>query len=97
MIHNFADFCMWMDVLVDDIWQQISPLFKRPGPRPMCSDSELMTMALAGECRGWDVATELLSHWQPHRAPFPHIPTQSRFNRRRRNLTYRIVPVPDPL
>jgi hypothetical protein len=86
MIHDFVDFCTWVYVLVDDIWQQIGPLFKRPGPLPTCSDSELMTMALVGECRGWDVETDLLSHWQEHRDLFPRIPTQSRFNRRRRNL-----------
>jgi hypothetical protein len=45
-----------------------------------------MTMALVGECRGWDVETELLSSFQAHRDLFPHIPSQSRFNRRRRNL-----------
>ena len=28
----------------------------------------------------------MLSHWQEHRDLFPHIPSQSRFNRRRRNL-----------
>jgi hypothetical protein len=38
------------------------------------------------ECRGWDVETEMLSHWQEHRDMFPKIPSQSRFNRRRRNL-----------
>jgi len=86
MIHDFDDFCTWVYVLVDDIWQQIQSLFKRPGPLPHCSDSELITMALVGECRGWDVETELLSHWQEHRDLFPCIPTQSRFNRRRRNL-----------
>jgi hypothetical protein len=88
MIHDFADFCTWMYVIVDDIWQQIAPLFRRPGPSPICSDSELITMALVGECRGWDVETELLSQMQEHRALFPHIPSQSRFNRRRRNLMY---------
>jgi hypothetical protein len=45
-----------------------------------------MTMTLVGECRGWALETELLSYWREHRALFPHIPTQSRFNRRRRNL-----------
>jgi hypothetical protein len=30
--------------------------------------------------------TELLSCWQEYRYLFPHIPSQSRFNRRRRNL-----------
>lgn len=86
MIDNFDDFCLHTFVLVDDIWNQIAPLFKRPGPAPECSDSELITMVLVGECRGWDVETEMLSYWQEHRDMFPHIPSQSRFNRRRRNL-----------
>ena len=86
MINDFDDFCTWMFVVVDDIWQQINPLFKRPGPSPICRDSELITMALIGECRGWNMETELLSNWQEHRDLFPHIPSQSRFNRRRRKL-----------
>jgi hypothetical protein len=86
MINDFEDFCTWIYMLVDDIWQQIEPLFKRPGPKPKCSDSELITMAIVGECRGWDVETEMLSYWQEHRDLFPNIPSQSRFNRRRRNL-----------
>ena len=36
---NFEDFCTWMYVIVDDIWYQIAPLFKRPSPTPLCSDS----------------------------------------------------------
>ena len=86
MINDFEDFCTWMYLIVDDIFEQIEPLFKRPGPKPECSDSELITMAIVGECRGWDVETEMLSYWQEHRDMFPHIPSQSRFNRRRRNL-----------
>jgi Transposase DDE domain len=86
MITEFDDFCTWVYVLVDDIWQQISPFFKRPGPQPVCSDSELIAMALIGECRGWHMETELLSYWKEYRHLFPHIPSQSRFNRRRRNL-----------
>ena len=86
MIHDFDDFCTWTYVVVDDIWLSVAWLFKRPGPAPICSDSELMTMALVGECRGWAVETELLSQMKEHRDLFPHIPSQSRFNRRRRNL-----------
>lgn len=86
MIDTFEDFCIWMYVIVDDIWQQIEPLFKRPGPKPVCSDSELIAMAIIGECRGWDVETEMLSYWHEHPDMFPNIPSQSRFNRRRRNL-----------
>ena len=33
MIEDFDDFCLWMYVLVDDLWQEIAPLFKRPDPQ----------------------------------------------------------------
>jgi hypothetical protein len=67
----------------------VSHRFKRPGPAPECSDSELMTMALVGECKRWDQETELLSNWASYRHLnlFPRIPSQSRFNRRRRKLS----------
>src|SRR5258708_14751756 len=86
MIENFDDFCLWSYVIVDDVWQQIGPLFKRPGPKAECSDSELLTMALVGECRAWDTKTTMLSEWSEHRDLFPIQPTQTRFNRRRRAL-----------
>jgi hypothetical protein len=86
MINDFDKFCSWVFVVVDDIWKEIAPLFKRPGPSPVCSDSELMAMALIGECRGWHMETELLSSWKEYRDMFPFIPSQSRFNRRQRNL-----------
>lgn len=86
MIADFEDFCTWVFVIVDDIWQQIAPLYKRPGPAPLCSDSELITMALIGEARGLDSERGMLAFWKEHRDLFPHIPSQSRFNRRRRNL-----------
>ena len=86
MIRDFDEFSLWVYFLVDEIWQQIAPLFKRPGPAPVCSDSELIAMVLIGECRGWDVETELLGQWREHRDLFPRQPSQSRFNRRRRQL-----------
>src|SRR5258708_28864889 len=86
MIENFDDFCLWSYVIVDDVWQQIGPLFKRPGPKAECSDSELLTMALVGECRAWDTETTMLRQWSEHRDLFPIQPTQTRFNRRRRAL-----------
>ena len=86
MIHEFDDFVTWMYVLIDDIWQQIGPLYQRPGPQPACSDSELITMAIVGECREWDKETNLLGEWRNYRHLFPIQPERSRFNRRRRNL-----------
>ena len=43
-------------------------------------------MCLVGECKGWATELTLLSEWNHHRDLFPHIPSQSRFNRRRRGL-----------
>lgn len=88
MIKDFDEFCLYVYVIVDDIYQQLAPFLKRPGPKPVCSDSELIAMALIGECKGWDMETDLLSNWKPHRNLFPNIPSQSRFNRRRRNLMF---------
>jgi IS5 family transposase len=86
MVTSFEDFCTWVYVVVDDLWKQVAPLFHRPGPAPRCADTELLAMALIGECRGWDVETELLAHFRDYRHLFPVQPTQSRFNRRRRQL-----------
>jgi len=88
MINNFSDFCLWIYVTVDDVWKQIAPFFDRPGPEPVCSDSELISMATIGECRGWNLETEMLSQWREYPQLFPNVPTQSRFNRRRRNLMH---------
>jgi hypothetical protein len=86
MINDFADFCLYMYVTVDDVYKTLAASIRRPGPEPACSDSEVITLALVGECRGWDMETEMLSQWNDYRDLFPHLPSQSRFNRRRRNL-----------
>jgi hypothetical protein len=86
MIADFETLCTWMYVIVDEVWQQVAHDFARPGPAPICSDSELLTLFLVSECLGWDVETEALSQWQAHRDLFPRLPSQSRANRRRRAL-----------
>ena len=86
MITQFEDFCLWAYVLIDEIWQHIAPQFSHPGPVSECSDSELLTLALVGECRGWDKETEMMLEWQMYQHLFPHLPERSRFNRRRRHL-----------
>jgi Transposase DDE domain len=90
MIADFEDFCLYMYVVVDELWTRLRPRYQRPGPPPACSDSELITMVLVGECRGWDQETDLVAAWQDYRALFPVIPERSRFNRRRRGLMYAI-------
>jgi len=86
MIAQFEDLCLWMYVMVDELWPTVAARYRRPGPAPGCSDSELVTMVLVGECRGWDEETDLVERWQAYRHLFPAIPERSRFNRRRRAL-----------
>jgi len=93
MIADFETFCTWMYVLVSDLDAQTPPdpsAPMRPGPAAVCSDAELLTMALVGECCGWDCETVLLSQWQAHRDLFPRQPERTRFNRRRRALAERL-------
>lgn len=86
MITSFDDFCLMTYVLVADLWEPVTPLCQRPGPAPRCTDEELVTMLLVGECCGWDAETELLARFAQHRDLFPHLPERSRLNRRRRQL-----------
>ncbi len=73
--------------MIDDLWPQLAPSCQRPGPTPGCSDSELLTMALVGECMGWDQGTALAHQWQKHRDLFPCQPSRTRFQRRWEQLT----------
>jgi hypothetical protein len=86
MIRDFDDFCTWMYVLISDLFAPLAAQVARPGPPPACTDAELLTLAIVGECYGWDQETVLLSRWREHRDLFPHQPERSRFNRRRRDL-----------
>lgn len=86
MITDFDDFCLRMFVLVDDLWRHLAPRLRRPGPAPICSDSELIAITLIGEARGWHQETVLLANWKEHRHLFPNLPERTRYNRRRRHL-----------
>ena len=87
-IGGFDDFSLWMYCIVDVTWRHISHLFTRPGPSSRCSDSELIAMCLIGECKGWDTELTMLSEWRCRPHLFPYVPSQSRFNRRRRSLLH---------
>src|SRR5215469_6898236 len=86
MPRDVEDLCTWMYVLISDRFASFSPLLVRPGPVPACTDAELITLALVGECCGWDQETGVLRRWRAHRDLFPHQPQRTRFNRRRRAL-----------
>ena len=87
MITDFRDFCLISYVIIDDLYQRLAPLCGlKPGPSAECSDSELITMAIVGECREWNKETTLLANWQFFPDLFPIQPSRTRFNRRRRNL-----------
>lgn len=87
IVTDFADFCLVMYMLVDDLWEALPAEYKPRGPQSDCSNSELLTMVLVEECMGWDEETEAISQWKQHRDLFPHLPDRTRFNRRRRALT----------
>jgi hypothetical protein len=87
MIPNFEDFCLMLYVIVDDLYRTLPAHVKPRGEAPACSDSELLTMVLVGECLGWHEETVHVSQWQRHRDLFPHQPERTRLNRRRRALT----------
>ena len=64
-IADFDDFCLWMYVTIDDWYRQQADLPRRPGPLPFtCSDSELLTMTLVGECKGCTQETALMDFWR---------------------------------
>jgi len=87
IVTDFADFCLVMYTLVDDLWDALPAALKPRGEQSDCSNSELLTMVLVEECMGWDEETEAISQWQQHHDLFPHVPDRTRFNRRRRALT----------
>lgn len=72
---------------VDD-WCRAHPVPVRPGPPPRCSDSEVLTLALARVLllrdRGERHFVRRIR--QDYRHLFPHLPAQSEFNRRVRWL-----------
>jgi len=91
MIAEFEDFCPWAYVVVDELWRQLPPAYKPTrGPAAGCSESELIAMAVVGECRGWTQETTLLRCWREYRHLFPVVPERTRFNRRRRDLAQAI-------
>lgn len=87
MIHDFADLCTYVYVIVDDIWKTISHQFPRPGPESDFGDSEVMTLEIVAELIGMDDEKAFLNYVKRnHLHLFPELPDRTRYNRRRRQL-----------
>ena len=74
MITDFEDFCTWVFYRLDDVLKQTETLFNHPGPKPKCTDSELIAMSLIGESRGWHLDTERLRYWKEYQHLLLNIP-----------------------
>jgi len=90
--------CRWEDiftiwyVLIDDAYQHLvacrGSRFRRRGPEPNFSDSEVITVAMIIETfLGGNEELGLAFLDQYHRDLFPHLLDNGQFNRRRRHLT----------
>lgn len=83
-----SDLFVHVYVLVDDaIKDGKVSIPKRPGPKPACTDAEVLTIALVrhllGRPREAAFLEEVRQNWAHY---FPHLPAQSEFNRRVRWL-----------
>lgn len=75
-------------ILIDDLYRThfADRRPRRPGAKPTLSDSEVLTLALVGQWAGWSerhLVRYARRHW---RSLFPHLLSQSAFNRRVRDL-----------
>lgn len=88
MIQDFAAMCTALYCIVDDLYQPLAQQYDhRPGPRAVCSDSEVITLSLLAEVLGLDEEVAFLAYMRRHWAAlFPVLPERSRYNRRRRAL-----------
>ena len=83
-----ADLFVEVYVRIDDaIRDGIVTIPPRPGPRPACSDAEVLTLAVVRHLLGRRSERRFLAEvrrgWSHY---FPHVPAQSEFNRRVRWL-----------
>lgn len=76
-------------VIISDLYESFVPdgIKNRPGASPFLSDSEVITIVIAGELYGMDVEIRWYTLVrQNYLYLFPNLNERSRFNRRRRDL-----------
>ena len=84
IVADFADFCLRVYIVVDDLWDDLPAWVKPRGQQSACSNSEGLTMLVVEGWMGWDEETVALSRWEAHRDLVPHLPDRTRLDRRRR-------------
>lgn len=81
-------------IIVEEIMKQpaVVQSLKRPGPKPLCSDDKLITVALYQELVG-DPREDHFFRMQAGllQSYFPDLPSRSRYNRRKRALAWIIL------
>jgi len=87
---SWEDIIVHLFVIVDDAYQALAPILpcqRRRGPQPRFSDSEVITVSLIIDFWfGGNEELGLAFLRQYHLDLFPHLPSPSRFNERRRRL-----------
>ncbi len=87
---SWEDIIVHLFVIVDDAYQALAPIlprWRRRGPQPRFSDSEVITVSLIIDFWfGGNEELGLAFLRQYHLDLFPHLPSPSRFNERRRRL-----------
>jgi hypothetical protein len=81
-------------VTIDDGWQARWPVRRaRAGRPPRLSASEVLTLAVVAQWPRWRSERDFWRYAQAHRRPlFPHLSSQSQFNRRVRRLEPELRP-----
>lgn len=91
MNQDFDTFLIGLYLIVSDWLQTHGQPYVRPqgGAPPRCTDAELLTLILAHQLSQATWHERRWRRWLEHngyRAWFPHLPSQSAYNRRARNL-----------
>src|SRR5919204_5492967 len=96
---DLDSFLVELYVTIDDAWQaQHRPAQPRPGRPPRLSASEVLTLALVAQWPRWRSERDFWRYARAHLRPlFPHLGSQSQFNRRVRGPRPPPRPLPRPL
>lgn len=95
-ISNLKDFITVTYVIIDDIYQKVTPAhikYRRNIDKAVMSDSEIITLSLVGELLTFDSEKALFGFFTKNLTDlFPQFCTRTRFHRTRKSL-FKVVEV----